>query len=218
LGTAFGIAIDHFVLEHRLPAIPSMQPAAAPSNQHPVGPRRRPDQQRKSSSSLSQERHLRRLFRQTFSPRSSHPLCRPDPRPLCRRRSRRYEHGRFPFPAIVLLPRPSHFWLPAASFRLLQGAACQFARLDQRGSLASTTASGATLAPAPAVTAPPPALPEKPVVDQGNLTEERLLATAVRALRAQRDAASALLALMPIEAGIRKAECLSRRLSCASTR
>jgi outer membrane protein assembly factor BamD (BamD/ComL family) len=48
----------------------------------------------------------------------------------------------------------------------------------------------------PPVTAPPPAPPpEKPVVDQGNLTEERLLATAVRALRAQRDAASALVAL-----------------------
>jgi outer membrane protein assembly factor BamD (BamD/ComL family) len=47
----------------------------------------------------------------------------------------------------------------------------------------------------PPVTAPPPALPEKPLVDQENLTEERLLATAVRALRAQRDAASALVAL-----------------------
>jgi outer membrane protein assembly factor BamD (BamD/ComL family) len=33
------------------------------------------------------------------------------------------------------------------------------------------------------------------VVDQGNQTEERLLATAVRALRAQRDAVSALVAL-----------------------
>jgi tetratricopeptide (TPR) repeat protein len=53
-------------------------------------------------------------------------------------------------------------------------------------------------APALAVTASPPAPsgpPEKPLVDQGNLTEERLLATAVRALRAQRDAASALVAL-----------------------
>jgi tetratricopeptide (TPR) repeat protein len=54
--------------------------------------------------------------------------------------------------------------------------------------------------PAPAATAPvvppPPARPpEKAVVAADTMTEERLLAAAVRSLRAKRDAASALVAL-----------------------
>jgi len=42
-GTAFGIAIDHFVLKHDSPSGPQVQPAAAPDNHHARRSRARPE-------------------------------------------------------------------------------------------------------------------------------------------------------------------------------
>ena len=80
-GTAFGIAIDHFVLEHRLPAIPSMQPAAAPSNQHP----RRPKEKARPTEEVVFEPEPGAPSAQTVPPDVLAPIIAPAvPAGLCR--------------------------------------------------------------------------------------------------------------------------------------
>ena len=195
-GTAFGIAIDHFVLEHRLPAIPSMQPAAAPSNQHP----RRPKEKARPTEEVVFEPEPGAPSAQTVPPDVLAPTIAPAlpagpatalPPPPAPLRPRQVPvPGDRPAPAPIAFLAPGSVVSPAAREPLANSPGS-----TSGAAWPAPLPVAPTLAPAPAVTAPPPALPEKPVVDQGNLTEERLLATAVRALRAQRDAASALLAL-----------------------
>ena len=195
-GTAFGIAIDHFVLEHRLPAVPSVQPAAAPDNPHP----RRPKAKARPTEEAVVEPEPGAPSAQAVPPDVLAPTIAPAlpagpatalPPPPAPLRPRQVPvPGDRPAPAPIAFLAPGSVVSPAAREPLANSPGS-----TSGAAWPAPLPVAPTLAPAPAVTAPPPALPEKPVVDQGNLTEERLLATAVRALRAQRDAASALLAL-----------------------
>lgn len=195
-GTAFGIAIDHFVLERRLPAGPSVQPAAAPDNPHP----RRPKAKARPTEEAVVEPEPEAPSAQAVPPDVLAPTIAPAlpagpatalPPPPAPLRPRQV-----PVPGDRPAPTPIAF--------MALGSVVSPAAREPLANSPGSTSGAAWPAPlpvapaqafAPPVTAPPPALPEKPLVDQGNLTEERLLATAVRALRAQRDAASALVAL-----------------------
>jgi hypothetical protein len=195
-GTAFGIAIDHFVLEHRVPAISSVQPAAAPDNQHPRRPKAKarpteeavvePEPGASSAQAVPPD-----VFAPTIAPAlPAGPASALPPRPAPLRARQVPVPGDRPAPTPIAFLAPGSVVSPAAREPLANSPG---------STIGAAWPAPLPVAPAqafaPPVTAPPPALPEKPVVDQGNLTEERLLATAVRALRAQHDAASALLAL-----------------------
>ena len=198
-GTAFGIAIDHFVLQHRFPAVPSVQPAAAPDNQHPRRPKAKarpteevvvePEQGAAAAQAVPQD-----VLAPTIAPALPVRPAAPVPPPVAPLRPRQVPvPGDRPAPTPIAFVPPGSVVSPAAREPLANSPGSTVG-----AAWPAPLPVASAQAPALAVTASPPAPsgpPEKPLVDQGNLTEERLLATAVRALRAQRDAASALVAL-----------------------
>ncbi len=198
-GTAFGIAIDHFVFEPRLPARPSVEPVAAPGNPHPRRPKAKarpteevvvePEPGAPSAQAVPQD-----LLAPTIAPALPAKPAAPLPPPIAPLRARQVPvPGDRPVPAPIAFLAPSSVVSPAARESLANSPG-----LIIGAAWPAPLPVAPAQAPALAVTASPPAPsgpPEKPVVDQGNPTEERLLATAVRALRAQRNAASALVAL-----------------------
>lgn len=200
-GTAFGIVIDHFVLEHRLPAGPSVQPAAGPDNPPPRRPRTtaRPTEEAVEAQPVPPPEEA--VPQDAIAPTIGLP-ARPAADP--------------PPPVATPRPRPSRVALPAdrpvsAPVAFVAPSVLPAARepIADRAHWPDPTVGAAwpapppvapAPAPAPAATAPvapiaPSRPPEEARVAEGSLTEERLLASAVRALRAQRDAPSALLAL-----------------------
>lgn len=193
-GTAFGIAIDRFVIEHH--ASPHRQTQPAPTSEKPRAhrPKTRPEKpvsvevEQPSASPVPQE-----IAAPTVEPTAPAKIAAALPLPAAPVRPRT-SHGSVvrPAPTRVALAIPSAIAFPADK--------------PHREDLYPTGPTPPALpalepeAPAQAASATTtaPALPrpsEKTVAPAEGTSEERLLATAVRALRAKRDPASALAAL-----------------------
>ena len=199
-GTAFGIVIDHFVLEHRLPAGPSVQPAAAPDNLSPRRPRAtaRPTEEAVEAQPVAAPEKA--VPQDAIAPTIGLP-ARPaaNSPPVAPPRSRP-SHVAFPAdrPGSTPIAFVAPSVLPAAREPIADRA--HWPDPTVGAAWPAPLPVTPTPAPAPAATAPaapiaPSRPPEEARVAEGSLTEERLLASAVRALRAQRDAPSALRAL-----------------------
>jgi hypothetical protein len=201
-GTAFGIAIDRLVLEHHASPSSQVQPAAAPAGPRAHRPMARPeraiivqdDQAAPSEATgpqeiaapigepalLSKPVTTLALLAKPSRPRPSHsPDERPAPAPVTAPEL---------FPAIspraaAALADPEHS--PAL------GSTARVA-LPELVPEAPAPAVAVTAPAAPPIPSPPPAMTVAPA---DGMTEERLLAAAVRSLRAKQDAPSALAAL-----------------------
>ena len=209
-GTAFGIAIDHFVIEHNFPPRPQPQPTNTPDKPHARRPRTRPEITVANGQAAPSE--------PTDPPSVATPTIEPAlPAPA--------KSASIPTPTIEpALPTPASMLPP-----LLASARPRTSRAPARSSVAfvdraaisppastvpadreplpatGSIAPAALPAVVPEAPAPAPAAialttppaprrpPEKAAAE--DLSEERLLAAAVRALRAKQDAGSALLAL-----------------------
>jgi hypothetical protein len=204
-GTAFGIAIDRFVLERHLAPSPQVQPTAAPAGPRARRSRARPerviavqdDRATPSENAVPPEIAAPALERALPTPSKSVTTLALVEKPTRPRPSHSPDPVERPASAPVAFMDSAAISLPAAA-----------ALADREHSPATSSTARAALpalvpeapAPAPAATAPaaPPA-PSRPpattVAAADGLTEERLLAAAVRSLRAKQDAPSALAAL-----------------------
>ena len=202
-GTAFGIAIDHFVLERHFPPSPQPQPGSSPDKPRARRPKAKLEkpitvenpQAAPAEPAVTQAVAISAgeptLPAPARSVTTSSPLLA-SARPRPARPSAAFEAR---VRSSIALMDPAHISPPART------------ALADRAPTPSSTVPAAlpAISPEAAVTAPaalalvtPPAPlrpPEKTVAAPENLSEERLLAAAVRALRAKQDADSALLAL-----------------------
>lgn len=196
-GTAFGIAIDHFVLKHDSSPGPQVQPAAASDNPRARRSRARPERpisvegMQPSAPEILQE--IAAPAVEAPAPTAIATTLPPLAAPTGARTSRAPGPVARPAPTRVAFTNPSATTAPAA-------------RADGESATESTTPPALPAvrpdvpAPAPAAAVLPamPAPPrpqEKNVAPAESLSEERLLAAAVRALRTTREPASALAAL-----------------------
>jgi hypothetical protein len=195
-GTAFGIAIDHFVLKHDPSPGPQVQPAAAPDKPRAHRTKARPERpisvegMHPSAPAISQE--IAAPAVEAPAPTAIATTLPPLAALAGARTSRAPGPVARPAPTRVAFTNPSTATVPAA-------------RADGESATESTTPPALPAvrpelpAPVPATEslppAPPPRPPEKTAAPTESLSEERLLAAAVRALRAKQDAASALAAL-----------------------
>jgi hypothetical protein len=205
-GTAFGVAIDHFVLEHHASPSPQVQPAAAPAGPRAHRPRPRPapaiavrdDQAAPSEATSPQEIAIPALEPALPAPSKSVTTLALVEKPARPRPSHSPDPVERPAPAPVAAPEIS----PAISIP----AAAALADPERSPAMGSTARAALPAlvpeAPAPAPAAAAPAAPPAPsrppattVAAADGMTEERLLAAAVRSLRAKHDAPSALAAL-----------------------
>ena len=202
-GTAFGIAIDHFVLERHFPPSPQPQPGSSPDKPRARRPKAKLEkpitvenpQAAPAEPAVTQAVAISAgeptLPAPARSVTTSSPLLA-SARPRPARPSAAFEAR---VRSSIALMDPAPISPPART------------ALADRAPMPSSTVPAALPAlspevavPAPTATtliAPPVPLrpPEKTVAAPENLSEERLLAAAVRALRAKQDADSALLAL-----------------------
>jgi hypothetical protein len=202
-GTAFGIAIDHFVIERHLRPGPQLQPVSTHDKLRARRPRAKPER----------PIAVENVQAAPSEPAVPQKVAAPPVEPLAPARSvttlspllasARPRNSRSQAPFKPPLRSPVAFVDPAA---LSPHAS---AGLAGRESLPATgpTVPAALPAPSPEVRAPAPAAtalvappaplqpPEKTIAAAEDMSEERLLASAVRALRAKQDAASALVAL-----------------------
>ncbi len=200
-GTAFGIAIDHFVIEHHFPPRPQPQPTNTPDKPRARRPKAKPESSiivendQAAPSEPAVPPSVATLTIEPALPTPAKPASMLPPllasaRPRTSRAPARFES---PARSSVAFVDPAAISPPARTVPADREA------LPAAGSIAPA----ALPAPLPEVPAPaaialatPPAPhrpPEKAAAE--DLSEERLLAAAVRALRAKQDAASALLAL-----------------------
>jgi len=200
-GTAFGIAIDHFVLKHDSSPGPQVQPAAAPDN--PRARRSRATPERPISVESDRTMPSEPAVPQEIAAPSVEPPAPAKPRPalppLAASAHLRTSHSPGPVarPARRALPSQVRLRRPSLQFG---PAGCLCPQLHRRLRRPCQHRGPRPLPPAPVAatltTAPaPPHPPEKTAAPVESLCEERLLAAAVRALRAKQDAASALAAL-----------------------
>ncbi len=200
-GTAFGIAIDHFVLKHDSSPGPQVQPAAAPDN--PRARRSRATPERPISVESDRTMPSEPAVPQEIAAPSVEPPAPAKPAtslpPLAASAHLRTSHSPGPVarpaPTRVAFTSPSAATIPAVrAGRVSLPATASTtppALPAPRAEAAAPAPVAATLTTAPA----PPHPPEKTAAPVESLCEERLLAAAVRALRAKQDAASALAAL-----------------------
>ena len=191
-GTAFGIAIDHFVIEHHASPDRQTQPAPTAEKFRAHRPKTRlekPASVENEQPPIAQEIAARAVE----SPAPAAVAATLPPAAASARPRTLRSFGARPAPTPVAFASPSATTVPAA-------------RADGESATGLTTPPALPAvrpevpAPAPAAaatpTAPAPPRPqEKTVAPADSLSEERLLAAAVRALRAKRDPASALAAL-----------------------
>jgi len=196
-GTAFGIAIDRFVIEHH--ASPDRQTQPAPTSEKPRAHRPKTRQEKLASVESEQPpaspiaREIPARAVESPAPAAVAAALPPPEAPVRPRTSRAPGPVARPAPTRVAFASPSATTVPAA-------------RADGESATGLTTPPALPAvqpefpAPAPAAVATPnaPAPPhpsQKTAAPAESLSEERLLAAAVRALRAKRDPASALAAL-----------------------
>jgi len=194
-GTAFGIAIDRFVIEHH--PSPDRQTQPAPTSEKPRA--HRPKTRPEKPASVESEQPPASPIAQEIAARAVEPpapaaVATMLPPAAASARSRTLR-------GFVARPAPTH-----VAFMSPPTATVPAVRADGESVTGLTTPPALPAvrpevpAPAPAAAATPnaPAPPrpqEKTVAPADGLSEERLLAAAVRALRAKRDPASALAAL-----------------------
>ena len=204
-GTAFGIAIDHFVLERHFPPSPQPQPGSTPDKPRTRRPRAKPE--KPITVENPQAAPAEPAVTQAVAVPAGEPTL-PAPAKSVTTSSPLLASAR-PGPA-----RPSAAFAPRvrSSIALMDPAPISppaRTALADRAPVPTTSSTVPAPLPAPSpelrahapaattLIAPPVPLrpPEKTVAAPENLSEERLLAAAVRALRAKQDADSALVAL-----------------------
>jgi hypothetical protein len=188
-GTAFGIAIDHFVLERHFPPSLQPQPAVAPDNPRAHRPKAKLErpiavdnvQAAPSEPAVPQEVAVPAVEPPTpvKSTTTSSPLVAPARTPT----------SRFPTRFEPLARSPIAFMDPAAVQPMPATGSTTPPPLPAIQPDVPSPAPAAIALPTPPAPLRPP---EKTLED---LSEERLLAAAVRALRTKQDADSALVAL-----------------------
>jgi len=198
-GTAFGIAIDHFVLKHDSSPGPQVQPAAAPDNPRARRSMARPERpisvegMQPSAPAIPQE--IAAPAVEAPAPTAIATTLPPLAAPAGARTSRAPGPVAHPAPTRVAFTSPSTATVPAAQpdreALPATGSTTPPALPALRPQAPTPAPAAAALPPAPVAPHPP----EKAVAPAESLSEERLLAAAVRALRAKQDAASALAAL-----------------------
>ena len=202
-GTAFGIAIDHFVLERHFPPSPQPQPGSSPDKPRARRPKAKLEkpitvenpQAAPAEPAVTQAVAISAgeptLPAPAKSVTTSSPLLA-SARPRPARPSAAFE-ARVRSSIALMDPAPIS---PPARTALADRAPTPSSTVP--AALPAISPEAAVTAPAALALVTPPAPlrpPEKTVAAPENLSEERLLAAAVRALRAKQDADSALLAL-----------------------
>jgi hypothetical protein len=202
-GTAFGIAIDHFVLERHFPPSPQPQPGSSPDKPRARRPKAKLEkpitvenpQAAPAEPAVTQAVAISAgeptLPAPARSVTTSSPLLA-SARPRPARPSAAFE-ARVRSSIALMDPAPIS---PPARTALADRAPTPSSTVP--AALPAISPEAAVTAPAALALVTPPAPlrpPEKTVAAPENLSEERLLAAAVRALRAKQDADSALLAL-----------------------
>ena len=202
-GTAFGIAVDHFVIERHFPPSPQPQPGSSPDKPRARRPKAKLEkpitvenpQAAPAEPAVTQAVAISAgeptLPAPARSVTTSSPLLA-SARPRPARPSAAFE-ARVRSSIALMDPAPIS---PPARTALADRAPTPSSTVP--AALPAISPEAAVTAPAALALVTPPAPlrpPEKTVAAPENLSEERLLAAAVRALRAKQDADSALLAL-----------------------
>ncbi len=198
-GTAFGIAIDRFVIKRDSSPGPQVQPASAPDNPRTRRSWARPERPifvESDRTIPSEPALLQEVAAPSVEPPAPAKPATTLP-PLAAPAHPRTSHAAGPVarpaPTRVAFTNQSAATVPAADRESLPatGPTTPPALPAPRAEAAAPAPVAAVLTTAPV----PPRPPEKAVAPAESLSEERLLAAAVRSLRAKQDAASALAAL-----------------------